>query len=409
MKRLVVAISCCLACACGDNEDGAPFSAADSGVAAEVRAGLDSDGGIDVGAEDATGRDGGEDALDGDTRRDDPDSDPDVDCEQGFERGLDGVCADIDECEGGTHDCSPQTECRNTDGGFECSACPDGFLDVNGDGTLCRVDERALCDEFRLAVADLTPGAWSGSTATCDAGDVGDDGRDSVIRLTNYYRSLAGLDPISRDRALEPLAQECALMMASNGRRLSHTPGTDWPCYTPDGAEAAGASNIATTDALEAIDLYFVETGNADTMGHRRWLLAPTLDRVGIGSTDAGSCMWVVHPFWEGTDVDWIAWPPPGPFPIEAGSWGRDDANTVGWTFSAFSFSLEGATVTVWDVDHGGERPVDVTLLPANYGDPGTLLISPRGWPLQGGAEYRVTIDAPEQTVEYTVYATSCR
>ena len=41
--------------------------------------------------------------------------------------------ADVDECADGTHNCSSNAKCTNTDGSFTCD-CSDGFI---GNGQLC--------------------------------------------------------------------------------------------------------------------------------------------------------------------------------------------------------------------------------------------------------------------------------
>ena len=52
----------------------------------------------------------------------------------------DGKCIDVDECATSTHDCDKNSDCKNVDGGFECS-CKEGFL---GNGYSCfDIDE---CD-----------------------------------------------------------------------------------------------------------------------------------------------------------------------------------------------------------------------------------------------------------------------
>ena len=43
------------------------------------------------------------------------------------------MSADIDECAEGTHSCSPNAQCDNTDGSFTCTCLP-GF---SGDGFTC--------------------------------------------------------------------------------------------------------------------------------------------------------------------------------------------------------------------------------------------------------------------------------
>jgi len=105
-------------------------------------------------------------------------------------------------------------------------------------------------------------------------------------------------------------------MMDANDA-LSHGPPPDWACYTDLGAEGAGNSNIAGNAAVAAVAVYMLDPGNATTLGHRRWLLSNSLGPTGIGSTDTFSCLWTVG----GTGAagrEWMAWPPPGPFPIEA-------------------------------------------------------------------------------------------
>ena len=42
-------------------------------------------------------------------------------------------CADIDECECGTHDCDENAICTNTIGSYDCT-CREGYI---GDGRTC--------------------------------------------------------------------------------------------------------------------------------------------------------------------------------------------------------------------------------------------------------------------------------
>ena len=37
-----------------------------------------------------------------------------------------------------------------------------------------------------------------------------------------------------------------------------------------------------------------VDSGNATTIGHRRWILSNSLGPIGIGGTDRASCMWTL-------------------------------------------------------------------------------------------------------------------
>src|SRR5690242_19639366 len=57
-------------------------------------------------------------------------------------KGDGSVCTDIDECATGPHRCDATVGvCSNTPGGFSC-ACPAGYTDTKGDGSVCTdIDE----------------------------------------------------------------------------------------------------------------------------------------------------------------------------------------------------------------------------------------------------------------------------
>lgn len=103
-------------------------------------------------------------------------------CLDGFEPGDDPrACDDINECEEGLDDCARGTNCTNLPGTFQCSTCPSGYLDVNGDGTECvDLDEcengTAACDP----VVQCTNLDGSYECGSCPAGydDVNGDGTD---------------------------------------------------------------------------------------------------------------------------------------------------------------------------------------------------------------------------------------
>lgn len=83
-------------------------------------------------------------------------------CRKGFELAADQrTCKDIDECTLGTHDCSPQEECINNEGSFECydpnellqsgentdlEKCPEGYT-FNA--------ERQVCDDIDECLLDI--------------------------------------------------------------------------------------------------------------------------------------------------------------------------------------------------------------------------------------------------------------
>uniref|UniRef100_A0A915PT69 EGF-like domain-containing protein n=1 Tax=Setaria digitata TaxID=48799 RepID=A0A915PT69_9BILA len=54
-------------------------------------------------------------------------------CANGYKRGANNSCMDVDECSMGLHDCHPVALCTNTIGSFMCT-CPDSYY---GDGRRC--------------------------------------------------------------------------------------------------------------------------------------------------------------------------------------------------------------------------------------------------------------------------------
>lgn len=241
--------------------------------------------------------------------------------------------------------------------------------------------------------------------AACNAGDTSAAGRANALKLVNLYRFMAGLPPVTNDAARDQKAQACALMMDANDA-LSHAPPMNWACYSADGAQAAGNSNIAGTAGVSGVDLYMADNGNETTMGHRRWILSGSLGPIGLGSTDSYSCMWVLGGSGN-ANQPFTAWPPPGTFPsgaLKASFIGIDE---TGWTIQSSSIDLSGAQVTV--MDGGQDRPVSVTPLGANYGSSYAIRMVPKGWTSQVGHTYSVSVAGVSQAIKYDVEIIDCQ
>ncbi len=297
-------------------------------------------------------------------------------------------------CAGGT--CQPPTGPggQNPDGGTH----PDGGQPDAGRAAL-------VCARWTADRADLTEGTWSGDVAACEPGD-NPHGRANALENLNLYRFLADLPPVQTDPVRDAKAQACALMMHAN-MQLSHGPATNWTCYTEDGAEAAGASNLSPTPGVRGVDLYMVDPGNPTTIGHRRWILAPRLGPVGLGTTSSYSCMWVTGGSGTATRP-FVAFPPPGPFPLEAFSSSPfgSTVNDTGWTLQSDSIALGSAQVAV--TSNGEALPVVVTQLQGGFGSSHALRFNPQGWLPQAGRSYAVSVTGVTAPFGYTVDVISC-
>lgn len=232
---------------------------------------------------------------------------------------------------------------------------------------------------------------WTGSVDDCEPGTTTQAYLDATARRINFFRAMAGLPGnITLDPELNAKSQAAALIMIAQGS-LSHNPPQSWECWSADGNEAAGNSNIALgAHGPRAIDLYINDPGGGNApVGHRRWILYPRQLVMGSGSTDArngfytgSNNLWVF-----GTWTDrpasplYVTWPPPGFVPHQI-------------VYPRWSFSMPGANFTAANVTMTrGSDSIDLNIISRNggYGDP-TIVWEPN-----------VPSGAPAQDTVYSV------
>ncbi len=153
------------------------------------------------------------------------------------------------------------------------------------------------------------------------------------LNAFNFSRYLADLpDDVELDEALNKQAQYGSVLLASRAKGLSHTP--EKPTGMPDdfykkGYESTSSSNIAQgfDSIYDSIIYGYMNDGdetNLATLGHRRWILNPTLQKTGFGfaqSNDKQNYS-ATQVFDESRtenlpDNDYIAFPSNGVMPIE--------------------------------------------------------------------------------------------
>ena len=264
---------------------------------------------------------------------------------------------------------------------------------------------RDVCARWNSDRLGMTEGSWSGSVASCDPGDISAEGRASALRMVNLYRWLADLPEVETSTTRDEAAQACALMMDANDA-LSHSPGSNWACYSQQGADAAARSNISSGPGTMSVDMYMVDPGNDTTLGHRRWILSNSAGPIGLGSTDDSSCMHILGGSGNAGRA-WTAWPPPGGVPLQALNpdtvwWSTTDE--TGWSVQSDSIDLRNAAVMV--SRDGVALNVGVSALAGGYGSSSALAIRPSGWVTEPGT-YTVTVEA-SQTIEYEVEVLDC-
>jgi uncharacterized protein YkwD len=144
--------------------------------------------------------------------------------------------------------------------------------------------------EFFASIATLY--SLQPNIALCQAGQQKPEVGQRVLAVLNDIRSYHHLPAVTYATADEAAEMQTSLMMAANGQ-LSHTPPTNWLCYTAFGATAAGQSNLYLglgngLSYLRNDDIvigWLTDTNNLvmNSVGHRRWLLYPFLSTVAYG------------------------------------------------------------------------------------------------------------------------------
>jgi uncharacterized protein YkwD len=239
---------------------------------------------------------------------------------------------------------------------------------------------------------------WSGSIDNCEPGTIGSDYLDALRRLINYYRQMAGIPSIRLDGALNGKSQAAALLMAAN-HALSHHPPSSWNCYSDEASQGAGSSNLALYSGNDpkwiGITSQMSDPGPSnDFVGHRRWILYPQTQQMGVGvvppeSPNLGStALWVFDPDHmrdarPAVRDGFVAWPPPGYVPRQV-------------VYERWSYSYPGAdfaNARVAVTMDGAPLAVTVASVGVGYGE-NTLVWTPafNAQTLADGREHRFIV-----------------
>jgi len=203
---------------------------------------------------------------------------------------------------------------------------------------------------------------WTGSQASCNAGTTTSAFKAAVIDRVAFYRAMAGVPSGIGLSATSSTSNQQAALMFSRNNQLSHSPPSNWACYTSAGAQAAGSSNIALgAYGVGAIDAYMKDAGGGNSAaGHRRWILYPQTQSFGTGDVPANGSYGSANSLWvwdsnvtgprPSTRDGYVAWPPPGYVPYQV--------VFPRWSFSYPNASFGGASVSV--TLNGSSVPVSI-------------------------------------------------
>jgi uncharacterized protein YkwD len=146
------------------------------------------------------------------------------------------------------------------------------------------------------------------------AGALSEASLQNGLNAVNLMRYVAGLEPVELDATYSDYAQHGAVCDAAVDT-LTHTPkrAADMPSgfYQIGRYKGTGRSNLYWTTAswaglAESVRGYMEDTGenNAKDMGHRRWVLNPTMQKTGFGAAQGESGLYMsMYAFDGGGDI----------------------------------------------------------------------------------------------------------
>lgn len=159
-------------------------------------------------------------------------------------------------------------------------------------------------------------------------GKVKDDIIKAGLDRLNAYRRLAGLKNVTISAEYTDFAQTAALVTAAN-KKLSHAPskpsGMSQEMFDK-GYTGAAYGNLSyfygnqpeSGPLAFSVDMWMNDSDatNIDRLGHRRWLLNPTMGATGFGTANNGqkyySSLYAFDKSAKADDFDFISWPPSG-------------------------------------------------------------------------------------------------
>ena len=265
---------------------------------------------------------------------------------------------------------------------FTFSACKKEESDLP---TNINVDRQAVIDNYNntFLPTNLSSSSWTGNVSACLPGTLSQTTLDKTLARINYYRKICGLSACLLDSSLNTKSQQGALMSSANSD-IDHNPPTSWNCYTTEGANACGKSNLAIGGLPhEMVDLWMDDSG-VSSLGHRRWILYSNAKTYGFGATNNAALLYALHNFQnpDATNLpEYIAFPPKGYFMKEHlyDYWsfaipGGDFSNATvsmkksGTTIATNKFALNngyGDNTLVWAPSIGtftADTPFEVTI-----------------------------------------------
>lgn len=268
---------------------------------------------------------------------------------------------------------------------------------------------RAAYGQLWRSADDARPKWIGGSVKKCQPGTLSGSSTNKQLGAINFARLLAGLTPFALDSGTVAQAQAAALMMSAKDA-VNHYPPKSWPCWSQEGYDAAGVSNLYQGERGETnadkIESYLDDWGTSNvTVGHRRWFLHPNLTAIGIGGTATANVSYLLgQPFNDAApNPAWVSWPAAGWFPSRLDPRGR-------WSLSSGDDDADFSSAKVRVVFNKTRvKGIELHPIATEPGKPTLVWEMPDTWPENPVGTAKVTVSnitldgSPAQSADYTV------
>lgn len=235
----------------------------------------------------------------------------------------------------------------------------------------------------------------------------------SALNTINQIRYIAGLSSniVLNDTYIK-LAQGASLISAVNGQ-LTHTPSKPYGMSNElyrIGAEGAASSNLAMGYANldTGIVMGYMNDGdstNIDTIGHRRWILNPSMRAVGFGYYNSFSATYALDGAFRNSPEYGVIWPAMN-MPTEYINSDFPWSISMGYEVNASNIKVELTRLTdnkTWKFSKThSDGYFNVSNL--NYGLNGCIIFRPDGIKrYESGESFNVKITGLNKPVSYEV------
>lgn len=143
-----------------------------------------------------------------------------------------------------------------------------------------------VCERFATQWPKQAPTDYELPADICTPATLGPGANEDALRRLNFYRWLSDLAPSTLNAEWSTHAAGCSIIQAHLDD-IDHYPPPEADCYTELGGDASAESllDITANTPADAMDDLIWDWGqrNFHVLGHRWWLLHPTLSQIGIG------------------------------------------------------------------------------------------------------------------------------